>query len=56
MADRTAMCKHKTIKETLMEKETYVIGQRADHKLCAKCNEERGHIVTSVSKRGQISR
>ena len=38
-----------------MEKETYVVGQRAD-KLCAKCNEERGHIVTSVTKRGQISR
>jgi hypothetical protein len=38
-----------------MEKETYVVGQRAD-KLCAKCTEERGHIVTSVTKRGQISR
>jgi hypothetical protein len=38
-----------------MEKETYLVGQRAD-KLCAKCNEERGHIVTSVTKRGQISR
>ena len=38
-----------------MEKETYVVGQRAD-KLCAKCNEERGHIVASVTKRGQISR
>ena len=38
-----------------MEKETYVVGQRAD-KLCAKCDEERGHIVTSVTKRGQISR
>jgi len=38
-----------------MEKETYAVGQRAD-KLCAKCNEERGHIVTSVTKRGQISR
>jgi len=38
-----------------MEKETYIVGQRAD-KLCAKCDEERGHIVTSVTKRGQISR
>lgn len=38
-----------------MEKETFVVGQRAD-KLCAKCEEERGHIVTSVTKRGQISR
>jgi hypothetical protein len=24
-------------------------------KLCAKCDEERGHIVTAVTKRGQIS-
>lgn len=38
-----------------MEKEIFVVGQRAD-KLCAKCDEERGHIVTSVTKRGQISR
>src|SRR5215210_1310566 len=38
-----------------MEKETFAVGERAD-KLCAKCNEERGHIVTAVTKRGQISR
>jgi uncharacterized Zn finger protein len=38
-----------------MEKEIYVVGQRAD-KLCPKCDEERGHIVASVTKRGQISR
>lgn len=38
-----------------MEKEIFVVGQRAD-KLCAKFDEERGHIVTSVTKRGQISR
>lgn len=38
-----------------MEKHTYTIGERAD-KLCAVCNEERGHVVTSVTKRGQISR
>src|SRR5215210_5465624 len=38
-----------------MEKEIFAVGERAD-KLCAKCNEERGHIVTSVTKRGQISR
>src|SRR5688572_31503638 len=31
------------------------MGERAD-KLCAKCEEERGHIVTAVTKRGQISR
>jgi transposase-like protein len=38
-----------------MEKQSYTVGERAD-KLCAICKEERGHIVTSVTKRGQISR
>jgi ssDNA-binding Zn-finger/Zn-ribbon topoisomerase 1 len=45
----------KVEKRTLMEKQTYTVGERAD-KLCAICNEERGHVVTSVTKRGQISR
>jgi hypothetical protein len=38
-----------------MEKPVVTVGDRTD-KFCAVCNEERGHIVTSVSKRGQISR
>lgn len=38
-----------------MERQVFAVGERAD-KLCAKCNEERGHIVTAVTKRGQISR
>lgn len=38
-----------------MEKQIFVVGERVD-KLCAKCNEERGHIVASVTKRGQITR
>ena len=38
-----------------MEKQIFTVGERAD-KLCTKCNEERGHIVTAVTKRGQISR
>ena len=38
-----------------MEKPIFAVGERAD-KLCEKCAEERGHIVTSVTKRGQISR
>ena len=38
-----------------MEKQLYAVGERAE-KLCAVCNEERGHIVTSITKRGQISR
>jgi hypothetical protein len=38
-----------------MEKPRYTVGERAD-KLCSVCNEERGHVVTSVNIRGQISR
>jgi hypothetical protein len=38
-----------------MEKQIFAVGERAD-KLCVKCEEERGHIVTAVTKRGQISR
>lgn len=38
-----------------MEKPIFAVGERAD-KLCAKCEEERGHIITAVTKRGQISR
>ena len=38
-----------------MEKPIFAVGERVD-KLCAKCGEERGHIVTSVTQRGVISR
>jgi len=38
-----------------MGKPVFTVGDRTD-KVCAVCNEERGHIVTSVTKRGQISR
>ena len=38
-----------------MEQQLFTAGDRID-KICAVCNEERGHIVTSVTKRGQISR
>ena len=38
-----------------MEKKVFAVGDRTD-KFCAVCDEERGHIVSSVSKRGQISR
>ena len=40
---------------TEMEKELFKAGDRTD-KFCVRCDEERGHIVTSVTKRGQISR
>ena len=42
-------------RENSMEKQVFTVGDRAD-KFCAVCNEEHGHIVTSVTKRGQISR
>ena len=38
-----------------MEKQIHTVGERVE-KLCAVCNDERGHVVTSVTKRGQISR
>ena len=38
-----------------MDKQIHTVGERAD-KLCAVCNEERGHIVTSVTRHGQILR
>ena len=38
-----------------MEKEVFKVGDRTD-KFCTRCDEERGHIVTSITKRGQISR
>jgi hypothetical protein len=38
-----------------MEKQVYAVNERVE-KLCTVCNEERGHVVVSVTKRGQISR
>jgi transcription elongation factor Elf1 len=42
-------------KELDMDKQLHVVGERTE-KLCAVCNEERGHIVASINKRGQINR
>jgi len=38
-----------------MEKRQYAVGNRVD-KLCLVCVEERGHVVISLNKRGQVSR
>jgi hypothetical protein len=38
-----------------MDKPTYAVGDRVE-KLCTVCNEDRGHIVATVTKRGLISR
>lgn len=43
------------VKEPKAGKPTYAVGDRVD-KFCAKCQEERGHIVATITKRGQISR
>jgi DNA-directed RNA polymerase subunit RPC12/RpoP len=39
----------------IMEVKTFKIGDRVDQ-MCITCNEERGHIVVSVSKTGKITR
>ncbi len=36
-------------------KHLYTVGDRVE-KLCAVCGEERGHVVASITKRGQVSR
>ena len=38
-----------------MEERQYSVGDRVE-KLCVPCGEERGHVVVSLNKRGQISR
>jgi hypothetical protein len=38
-----------------MDKPIYAVGMRVE-KLCAVCNEERGHIIASVTKLGRITR
>jgi hypothetical protein len=38
-----------------LEKPAFVVGDRVE-KLCLKCGEERGHVITSLNKRGKISR
>ena len=45
----------KTTAKQAIEKQTYAIGDRVE-KLCAICQEERGHVVASITKRGLISR
>ena len=37
------------------EKIVYKVGDRVDQ-MCSTCNEERGHVVVSVSKTGNITR
>jgi hypothetical protein len=38
-----------------MDKPVFSVGDRVE-KLCVVCNEVRGHVVVSITKRGQISR
>ena len=37
------------------EKETNTVGDRIEY-LCLTCGEERGHVVTALGKKGQITR
>ena len=41
--------------EIMEEKTVFNIGDRVDQ-MCTTCNEERGHVVVSVSKMGAITR
>jgi hypothetical protein len=41
--------------EIMDDKAVFKIGDRVDQ-MCVTCNEERGHIVVSVSKTGSITR
>lgn len=43
-----------TVEETA-EKPAFVVGERVE-KFCIKCQEERGHVIASLTKRGKISR
>lgn len=38
-----------------MEQQQYAVGDRVEQ-LCAVCGEEKGHVVISVGKRGQVTR
>ena len=38
-----------------MEQHVYTVGDRVEH-LCKVCGEEKGHVVLSVGKRGQVTR
>lgn len=42
-------------KEASLEKQTHTVGERVE-KFCVTCGEERGHVVSSVTKRGAITR
>jgi hypothetical protein len=38
-----------------VEQQAHKVGERVE-KFCAQCGEERGHVVATVTRRGQISR
>lgn len=38
-----------------MSERVYQVGQRVD-KWCTMCQEERGHVISSVSARGRVTR
>ena len=40
---------------TMTDKTGFKVGDRVDQ-MCLNCNEERGHVVVSVSKTGNITR
>ena len=56
MVKQTAtVAKQTSTVEENMEKPAFVVGERVE-KFCIKCQEERGHVIASLTKRGKISR
>ena len=45
----------RVIRSTMQEKQIFQLGDRVEQ-MCVNCNEERGHIVASLSKTGKITR
>ncbi len=39
----------------MVEKQVFMVGDRIEQ-MCVTCNEERGHVVASVSTKGKITR
>ncbi len=53
--EKQASEKQVTTVEENAEKPAFVVGERVE-KFCIKCQEERGHVIASLTKRGKISR
>jgi hypothetical protein len=53
--EKQASEKQASTVEENADKPAFVVGERVE-KFCIKCQEERGHVIASLTKRGKISR